>query len=162
MTDQAAKNKAEFIEPDAYPQMLNKREAIRAIQTLQSQQVHAKANYAMKSYTPMLQDAIMDYVEGLEQAGTDTARIFAMVHEMRGLAENAGMVATGRIADILCRYLDEMDRLRKPVDQTLVTLHVQAITRAARADQGEIKISDTVAEELEALVKRRLAEAGAR
>ena len=107
-----------------------------------------------------LRDAILDYVEGMEEAGTDLALIFAMVHEIRGFAQNAGMAATGRIAEILCRYLDEMDRAKKVVDRTIVTLHVAAIGRAARADRDDVKMGHIVADELSALVTRRLAEAG--
>lgn len=162
MTEQQPRKKAEFIQPDAYPQMLSKPNAIRALQTLQSSQAQAKAQSAMASYTPMLQDVIRDYVEAMEEAGTDAAMIFAAVHEIRGLAENAGMVTTGRIADSLCRYMDEMDRVRKPVDQAVVTLHVAAIGRAARADQDDARMGDAVAGELNALVARRLAEAGIR
>lgn len=162
MTDQPVKKKAEFIQPDAYPQMLSKANALRAAQTLQSQQVHAKAQYAMNSYTPMLQDVIRDYIDALEEAGTDTAMVFAILHEVRGFAENAGMVTTGRIADSLCRYMDEMERVKKPVDATIIGLHVQAIGRAARADHDDPDMTDTVAAELNALVMRRLAEAGVR
>jgi hypothetical protein len=162
MTEQPVRKKAEFIQPDAYPQMLSKPNAIRALQTLQSNQVQTKANFALQSYTPMLQDVIRDYVEAIEEAGTDTAIIFAAVHEIRGFAENAGMVTTGRIADSLSRYLDEMERVKKPVDPVIVTLHVSAIGRAARADQNDDKMGDAVAAELNALVARRLAEAGIR
>jgi len=158
----ADKKKPEFIQPDAYPQMLSKANGLRALQTLQSQQVHAKAQYAMNSYTPMLQDVIRDYIEAMEEAGTDTAQIFAILHEVRGFAENAGMVTTGRIADSLCRYMDEMERVKKPVDATIIALHVQAIGRAARSDHDDPDMTDTVAAELNALVMRRLAEAGVR
>jgi len=161
MTEQPVKKKkTEFIQPDAYPQMISKRDAIRAMQTLQSAAVQTKAQGAMSSYEPMLRDAILDYVEGMEEAGTDLALIFAMVHEIRGFAQNAGMAATGRIAEILCRYLDEMDRAKKVVDRTIVTLHVAAIGRAARADRDDVKMGHIVADELSALVTRRLAEAG--
>lgn len=162
MTEQPVKKKAEYIQPNAYPQMLSKANGLRALQTLQSQQVHAKAQYAMNSYTPMLQDVIRDYIDALEEAGTDTAMIFAILHEVRGFAENAGMVTTGRIADSLCRYMDEMERIQKPLDKTIIALHVQAIGRAARADQDDPDMTDTVAAELNALVMRRLAEAGIR
>lgn len=157
-----AKKKAEFIEPDAYPQMLPKAQAIRALQTLQSAQVAAKAKAAMDGYSPMLRDAILEYVEAMEEAGTDTARVFAMVHEMRGFAENAGLVSTGRIADILCHYMDEMDRVGKPHDRTIIALHMAAIARTARTEEDHVKMGETVAAELSALVHRRLVEAGAR
>lgn len=164
MTQQAAQpaKKAEFIEPDAYPQMMSKPNGVRALQTLQSAHVALKAKTAMNAYTPLLRDAIMDYVDDLEEAGTDMTRIFAMVHEIRNFGQNAGMITAGRIAEILCRYMEEMGRLNKPQDQTIVALHVAAIARAARAEEDDVAIGETVAAELEALVSRRLAEAEGR
>jgi hypothetical protein len=156
------KKKAEFIEPHAYPQMLSKAHAIRALQTLQSAHTTAKAQAAMDGYVPMLRDAILEYVEGMEEAGADTARIFAMVHEMRGLAETAGLTSTGRIADILCHYIDEMERVKKPLDPTILALHMAAIARAARTEEENVAMGLKVAAELDALVHRRLVEAGAR
>ena len=52
----------------------------------------------------------------------------------------------GRIADILCRYMDDMERIKKPVDITLVALHVSAIGRAARAEDDDVAMGDAVAQ----------------
>ena len=104
---------AELIEPDDYPQMVSKRDGLRCMQTLQSGRVALKAKTAMASYTPMLRDAIMEYVEALEEAGTDLPQIFGIAHEIRNFAENAGMATAGRVAENLCRYMDEMERVQK-------------------------------------------------
>ena len=162
MADQTAENEAELIQPDAYPQMVSKRDGLRCMQTLQSGRVALKAKTAMASYTPMLRDAIMEYVEALEEAGADLERIFSVAHEIRNFAENAGMATAGRVAENLCRYMDEMERVKKPVDQAIVTLHVAAIARAARAEEDDAKMGDVVSAELNALVKRRLSDAGVR
>ena len=53
----------------------------------------------------------------------------ARSHEIRGFAETAGLVTTGRIADGLCRYFDESDQ-QLGVDagyMVIVALHVSAI-----------------------------------
>ncbi len=160
-TDETAK-KVEVIEPDAYPQMISKRNVVRAVATLQSQHVALKAKTAMNAYAPMLRDAIMDYVEALEEAGGDTARIFAIAHEIRNFGETAGMVTTGKVAEVLCRYMDEMERLKKPMDQTIISLHIATIARAARAEDEDKAVGHTVAAELETLVNRRLGDAGNR
>jgi hypothetical protein len=86
--------------------------------------------------------------------------VFDKVHEIRGFAETAGLITTGRIADILCRYMDDMYRIEKPLDTTIVTLHVSAIARAARAEDDDLKMGEVVAGELAALVAQRLADAG--
>jgi len=162
MTVQTIEKKAEFIAPDAYPQMIGKQNGVRALQTLQSEHVAMKARAAMEAHAPMLRDAILDHVEALEEAGTDLAQTFAIAHEIRNFAENAGMATAGRVAEILCRYMDEMERVKKAPEPAIVGLHVAAIARAARAEEDDAKMGEMVAGQLNALVSRRLAEAGAR
>jgi hypothetical protein len=162
MTEQTIEKAAELIQPDAYPQMVSKRDGLRCVQALQSDRVALKARTAMASYTPMLRDAIMEYVEALEEHGADLERVFAVAHEIRNFAENAGMATAGRVAENLCRYMDEMERVKKPVDPAIVSLHVAAIARAARAEEDDAKMGDLVTAELNALVKRRLNDAGVR
>ena len=162
MARQTTDRDVELIEPQDYPQMVSKRDALRCMQTLQSGRVALKAKTAMASYTPMLRDVIIEYVEALEEAGSDLTQIFAIAHEIRNFAANAGMGTAGRVAENLCRYMDEMERVKKPVDPAIVTLHVAAIARAARAEEDDAKMGDVVSGELNALVKRRLNDAGVR
>lgn len=154
------KKQAEIIAPDAYPQMMSKPNAARAAQTLRSAQTAEKAQIAMDAQVPAMRAAILGYVEELEKAQGDMALVFAKAHEIRGFAETAGLVTTGRIAEILCRYMDDMERIKKPLDLTLVALNVSAIGRAARAEDGDAAMGDAVAAELAALVARRLSDAG--
>jgi len=49
-------------------------------------------------------------------------------------------------------------RLGRPVDPTIVTLHVAAIARAARAEDDSVRAGQAVAAELAALVAKRLSE----
>jgi hypothetical protein len=149
---------AQFIEPDAYPQMLNKPEAARALLNLRSAETAARAQVAMEAAVPPMRAAILQYVGEMEQAGRDMKKLFAIAHEIRGFAETAGMITTGRIAEILCRYMDDMERADKPLDGMIVTLHASAIARAARAEEDDARMGDKVAAELAALVARRLAE----
>ena len=140
MAGQTTDTDAELIEPEDYPQMVSKRDGLRCMQTLQSDRVALKAKTAMASYTPMLRDAIIEYVEALEEAGNfDLTQIFAIAHEIRNFAANAGMGTAGRVAENLCRYMDEMERVKKPVDPAIVTLHVAAIAPAARAEEDDAK-----------------------
>lgn len=162
MARQTTNTDAELIEPEDYPQMVSKRDGLRCMQTLQSERVALKAKTALASYTPMLRDVIIEYVEALEEAGANLTQIFAVAHEIRNFAANAGMGTAGRVAENLCRYMDEMERVKKPVDPAIVTLHVAAIARAARAEEDDAKMGDVVSGELNALVKRRLNDAGVR
>lgn len=150
---------AQFIEPDAYPQILSKPAAARALLTLRSAETAAKAQVAMEAAVPPMRAAILGYVEEMEAAAHDMKKLFAIVHEIRGFAETAGMITTGRIAEILCRYMDDMERAEKPLDTTIVALHASAIARAARAEDDDVRMGEKVAAELAALVARRLAEA---
>lgn len=155
----AVKKQPQVIAPDAYPQMMSKPNAARAALTLRSAQVAEKAQAAMEAQIPAMRAAILGYVEELEKAQGDMTLVFEKAHEIRGFAETAGLVTTGRIADILCRYMDDMERI-KLLDVTLVALNVSAIGRAARTEDGNAAMGDVVAAELAALVARRLADAG--
>lgn len=153
---------AQIIAPDAYPQMMNRPDTVRALLALRSAETAAKAQVAMEASIPPMRAAILRYVDEMEQAGRDLKKLFAIAHEIRGFAETAGMITTGRIAEILCRYMDDLERVGKPLDTTIVALHASAIARAARAaraEEDDVRMGEKVAAELAALVARRLAEA---
>jgi hypothetical protein len=160
MMKSSSRKQPRVIKPDAYPQMMSKPNAARAVRTLRSAQAAVKAQVAMDAQVPALRAAILGYVEELEKAQADMTLVFEKAHEIRGFAETAGLVTTGRIADILCRYMDDMERIKRPPDATLVALNVSAITRAARAEDGDAAMGDAVAAELAALVAKRLGDAG--
>jgi hypothetical protein len=157
MTEPATQ--AQFIAPDGYPQMMNSHAAAKALTVLRSAQTAVKAAEAMEAAVPPMRAAILQYVDTLDAAGGDMALVFEQIHEIRGFADTAGLVTTGRIADILCRYMDDMNRIGKPVDAPIVALHVSAIGRAARAEDDDVGMGEVVAAELAALVARRLADA---
>jgi hypothetical protein len=149
----------QVIEPDAYPQMMNKPQAARALLALRSHETAARAQVAMEAAIPPMRAAILQYVDDIERAAGDMRKQFEIAHEIRGFAENADMITTGRIAEILCRYMDDMDRLGKNWDAAIVALHTAAIARAARAEEDDVRMGEVVAAELAALVARRLSEA---
>jgi ATP/maltotriose-dependent transcriptional regulator MalT len=151
---------AQLILPDAYPQMMGRQDAARALLTLHSPETAAKAQAAVEAAIPPLRAAILQYVGEMEAAGADMGLVFEKVHEIRGVAETAGLVTTGRIAEILGRYMDDMVRIDRPMDTAIVALHVSAIARAARAEEDDVKMGEAVAAELATLVARRLANAG--
>jgi hypothetical protein len=159
MKKSTSRNRLKIIAPDAYPQMMSKPNAARAARTLRSAQTAVKAQVAMEAQVPALHAAVLGYVEDLEKAQGDMGLVFEKAHEIRGIAETAGLVTTGRIADILCRYMDDMERIKKPLDTTLVALNVSAIARAARTEDGDAAMGDAVAAELAALVAKRLGDA---
>ena len=151
-------NGAQIIAPHAYPQMLNRSDAARAVLVMHAPETAIRAQAAMKAAIPPMRAAILQYVEEMEAAAQDMKKLFATAHEIRGFAETAGMVTTGRIAEILCRYMDDMERAGKPLDTTIVALHASAIARAARAEEDDVRMGEKVAAELASLVARRLAE----
>jgi hypothetical protein len=153
------KTKSQMIPPDAYPQMMSKQNAALAMKTLRSAQTGVKARVAMEAAVPSMRAAILQYVDELEAVRADMVLVFEKVHEIRGFAETAGLITTGRISEILGRYMDDMLRINKPLDTAIVALHVSAIARAARAEEDNVKMGEVVAAELAALVARRLADA---
>lgn len=148
-----------MIAPEAYPQMMSRQDAARAMRTLRSPQTLERAQAVMETCKGPMRKAILEYVEALEAAGGDPVRVYAQVHDIRGFAETVGMVTTGRIAEILCRYMDDMERVGRPVDDVILSLHISAIGRAARAEEGDEPVGEMVAAELATLVARRLSEA---
>jgi hypothetical protein len=150
---------AQFIAPQAYPQPMGRAQAARAMLTLHSAETAAKAQAAMAAAVPPMRAAILQYVDEMEQSAGDMKALLGKAHEIRGFAETAGLITTGRICEILCRYMDDMARIAKPVDATIVALHASAIARAARAEHDDVRMGEIVADELAALVARRLSEA---
>ena len=148
----------EIIAPDSYPQMLSKPRAARALHSLRAPETAAKAQAAMEAAMPAMRAAIMQYVDEMERAAGDMAKLFETAHEIRGFAETAGMITTGRIAEVLCRYMDDLTRLGRKLDTTIVALHVSAIARAAKAEDDSVRNGETVAAELAALVAKRLSD----
>ena len=148
----------QLIPPDDYPQMVSKSEAAKMARALRSPETAALGAHVIRSQGPSLRLAVHDYVRELENAGGDLRLVFEKAHELRGFAETAGLSATGRIASGLCRYFDEMEKLRAAPDHAVVMLHVSAIARAARAKDEAGRTSDAVVKELAALVAHKLAE----
>lgn len=156
----AHRKKSQIIAPDSYPQMMSKPNAARSLKTLRAAETVEKAQAAMEAQVPAMRAAILGYVQELENAQGDTTLIFEKAHEIRGFAESARLVTTGRIAEILCRYMDDMQRIKKPADAVIVALNVSAIARAARTEDKDVVMGDAVAAELAALVAKRLVDAG--
>jgi len=157
MTKQAPAE-AQFIAPDAYPQMMSKQAAANAMKVLRSAQTAVKAQVAIEAHVPPMRAAILQYVQELEDASGDLRAVFDKAQEIRGFAETAGMLSTGRIADGLCRYFEECEQSSLVPDGAVVNLHVSAISRTARDPDSLSQMSDVVAKELAMLAGRKLAE----
>jgi hypothetical protein len=150
--------KVQMIPPDAYPQMVSRAHAALLARTLRSNVTAVTASRVIEDSGDVLRAAVKAYVEELEQAGMDFELISDKAHEIRGFAETAGMLSTGRIADGLCRYFDNAYQLGVAPDPAVVSLHISAITRAARDPSAVTQMSDVVARELAVLAGRKLAE----
>jgi hypothetical protein len=155
---QKPKPQAQVIPPDAYPQMASKAQAAAMSRTLRSHVAAVTATRVIEDSAETLREAVCLYVEELEQAGTNIELISDKAHEIRGFAETAGMLSTGRIADGLCRYFDEAEQSGVAPDAAVVALHVRAIGRTARDPCAVSQMNDMVAKELAMLAARKLAE----
>jgi chemotaxis protein histidine kinase CheA len=147
------------IQPGAYP-VFPRKAASQLLQALRDPEIAAVAARVIASKAEELRVAVLGHIDHLEEAAraADMVRIFEQAHEIRGLAGNAGLIATGRIANGLCKYLDAIDRAARQPEQELVALHLDAIARAARAEDEATRLGNTVANELAALVDKKLAE----
>ena len=151
--------RAAKIPPGVYPVFAAK-DAARLLRALHDPQIIAEAALVIVSKAEELRVAVLSHVERMTAAArlSDHGEVYQQAHEIRGLAGCAGLAATGRIANILCRYLDALGRAGAEPEQSVVALHLDAIARAAHAEDEATKLGDTVANELAALVDRKLAE----
>lgn len=156
------RKKGDIIPPGDYPQMLEKAEAAKFAKTLRSATTTVNAKRIIADSAEPLREALLAYVAELEAAGADHALVSDKAHEIKGFADTAGLPATARIAEGLCRYLEQSQEMDLPTDNAIVALHVSAIGRASRdADHGG-QAGETVAKELAALAAHKLAAAKAR
>ena len=149
--------KAQIIPPDAYPPLIRKGDGAAVARLLRSNEVAERGAKAIEDQSDGLRVAVLTLVGELEKSG-DAERIAEIVHDIRGLAEPAGLAAAGRIAEGLCRYFHEIEELGLGPDPAILKLHVTAIARAARHDDEAARMSDQVAKELAVLVGRKLTE----
>ena len=152
------KMQAQVIPPDAYPQMVSKAQAAAMARTLRSAVSTVTATRVIDDSADTLREAVCAYVAQLEEAGMNFEAVSDKAHEIRGFAETAGMPATGRIADGLCRYFDDAQQAGVPPDGAVVALHVSAISRTAHDPSALNQMNDVVARELSMLAARKIAE----
>jgi len=147
------------IPPGAYP-VLSGAAADRLLANLRDPKVAASAARIIAEKAEDMRAAVLGHITRLEAAAraADREALFLEAHEIRGLAGNAGLIATGRIANGLCRYLDALARADMRPDASLLALHLDAIARAAHAEDEATRLGETVASELAQLVAKKLAE----
>jgi hypothetical protein len=149
--------KAVILKPGEYPTLSG--EASRALKkALKSTLVGLTATKALADNVGAMRDAVIALLPNLDAAGTDAAKVYAVAHEIRGLAGNADLKAAARIAGVLCLYLDGMIRAGRQAEPAVIRVHVAAIGRAARAVDEESRLGLHVAKELAMLVNAKLAE----
>jgi hypothetical protein len=154
-------SKTQVIPPESYPQVVSKSEAARISRALRAQETIQHGNRVIEEASHALREGVRDYVRALETVIGDHRQTYEKAHEIRGFAATAGLAATGRIADGLCSYFDEMEKLGAEPDRNVIALHVSAIARAAYAEDEAIRMGNMVAKELATLVQRKLAETAA-
>jgi hypothetical protein len=148
-----------LIQPGSYPTLAMKGEAALLLHTLRSEDALENAARVVARKTEELKGAVLLYVDRLVDAAAEDNNIgiYEEAHEIRGLAETAGLVSAGRIANTLCRYLDAHARTGAAPERGLVLLQLDALTRAAHAQDEATRLGNVVADELEALVQSRIA-----
>ncbi|HEY4942821.1 MAG TPA: hypothetical protein VII56_15435 [Rhizomicrobium sp.] len=152
--------KIELVAAADYPSLLPKTRSGQAMATLKSHDTLAKASRIIALKTAELRGAVLELVKQMEQAAraADWPSVYDTTHEIRGLAGTAGLAATGRIANGLCHYLDAIAALGLKPDSAITSLHLGAISRSARTDDDAARHGDAVAQQLSALVARKLSE----
>ncbi|MBU6444469.1 MAG: hypothetical protein KGR48_11215 [Alphaproteobacteria bacterium] len=154
----------EIIPTDHWPALMTARAATEFLDALKSDAVKRRLDRTLSARRHELADVVRQGARRLEDAARrgDVQAVYDEAHEIRGLAGNAGLAASGRIADGLCRYLDTVGQAEAPADSGIVGLHVGSITRAANASDEATRLGTEVDEALRALVRRRLSALSAR
>lgn len=161
MTTRNATSTAPQIMPaESYPSLLSPFQRRQAMSKLRSAETLAKASRIIAARAAELRDAVLELVTQFEDAAQaqDWAQVYATTHEIRGLAATAGLSSTGRIANVFCHYLDAIAQLERMPDTAIAQLHLVALVRSARTEDDTARHGEQVAQELSALVARKLAE----
>ncbi len=151
---------AEIVAPESYPALLALGARRQALAALTSSETLARAGRVIALKSAELRGAVFELLVALEEAVTarDWPSVFAATHEIRGLAGTAGLGATGRIANVFCRYLESIAQLGRDPDETVTGLHLDALILSARTRDDTERHGDAVVRELSALVARKLSE----
>jgi len=150
---------ATLIATDAYPQ-LPRVPAIALRKALRCPKVAQAAKTALQVSEDAMRPAVLGVIAELSGAVGNPGQLFAYAHEIRGLAGNAGLPAVGKIASLLCRYLDHVARANGLPDEAVCHLHIMALTRAAQENGDSDDAQEAVLQGLTALVARKITETG--
>ena len=147
------------VQPGAYP-VFSSTVSMALMRALRDPMVASEATRVMADNTEEFRSEVLRYIDRVEAAARaqDFDGIYEHAHEIRGLAGNAGLAATARIANGLCRYLDAVGRVQRKPENEVVALHLDAIARAAHAEDEATRLGDAVANELSQLVDKKLSE----
>jgi hypothetical protein len=150
----------ELVPADQVPRLLSKARSKQAMSLLKSSATIARASRMLAMKAAEIRGAVLELIDQVETEArsADWPAVYATTHEIRGLAGSAGLTATGRIANGLCHYLDAMTAANLVPDAAVANLHLGAIARSARTEDDTARHGDVVAQELAALVARKLAE----
>lgn len=155
-----AQNERRFdiIPTDAYPPVMRPTDAADFLCALKSEKIAARATNVIAQRRSEICDAVRGGAVRLEAAARagNFVTVYDEAHEIRGLARTGGLTAGGCIADGLCLYLDAVSRTQQSIDTGIVGLHVGAIARAVHAQDEATRLGSEVAEQLSALVARKL------
>lgn len=143
--------------PDAYP-TISGTAAAHLSRALRDPRVVALATRRIESHAGELRPVVLGYIACMEEAAGrhDLQTVFEQAHEVRCMAGIAGLAASGRIANVLCGYLDAVGRAGRKPETSLIALHLEAIGRAAHAKDEATRLGDAVARELAHLVEKKL------
>jgi hypothetical protein len=156
------KGKHVTVEPGTYP-VFSPNVAMRLGKALRDTEVSAQAEQTLAATADGMRGCVLEHLVKVEAAVrvNDLAQIFQESHEIRGLAGNAGLSATGLIANCLCRYLDGFSQAGLVPERPVIQLHLEAMSRAAYAKDEATRLGDTVAAGMAQLVEKKLGEINA-
>jgi hypothetical protein len=86
---------------------------------------------------------------GSADAGDARSRLYAVAHDIRGLAGTFGMPIVGSFAQSLCNYMEK----RTDLDSTIVRFHVEAMRDAVTDPAPDANLAGETLRSLERLIE---------
>jgi hypothetical protein len=144
--------------PGDYPGLGSRTERDELLCRLSMPATKEEAVRLIKAQSNALRAAVFHYTSALNRiAGANESQaLHEEAEAIRALAASLGLSTIGRIAASCCKYLEAVTRAECAPDPEVISLHLDSLGRALRAEQDASKLGTLVADELDALVARKL------
>ena len=122
----------------------------RVLEKMQStiKSLESKYAEALSTQVTRLMDLTEPAANGDARAASD---LYAIAHDIRGLAGTFGRPLIGRFANLLCTYIEGHDSIG-PLENSIIRFHVEAIREALKNPDSDPSLASETLRALERLI----------